>query len=60
MQSVLDAGLVLERLDEYPHCNGCRFYPQMVPRSADEPNIFVMPGDKHMPMMYSLVARKPK
>ncbi len=58
VQAVLDAGLVLEALREYPYSNGCRFWSDM--RLLDGRR-YALPDDSgEIPLMFSLVARKPR
>lgn len=56
VQAVLDAGLRLESLREWPYTNGCRIFPDMVelPGRRFEP----APRGPHIPLMFGLAARK--
>lgn len=57
VQSLLDAGLSLERLEEYPYSNGCRFFEGM--RSAPGRRLRMPEGFPDLPLMFGLVARRP-
>jgi len=57
LQAVLDAGLVLEQVREYPHSNFCRCIDALVP-GPDRTWVFP-PGTARIPLMYGLVARRP-
>lgn len=50
------AGLVLERLEEHPHSNGARVVKGLV---ADGRRWVWPPGVARLPLMFSLVARRP-
>ncbi|HEU4536182.1 MAG TPA: class I SAM-dependent methyltransferase [Polyangiaceae bacterium] len=51
------AGLVLERLEEYPYANGCRLKPCLVPLGDRR---WALPeGVARLPLMFGLAARKP-
>lgn len=57
LQAIIAAGLVLERVQEYPYSNGCRLRPQLVPADGRR---WVWPdGTARVPLMYGLRARKP-
>jgi SAM-dependent methyltransferase len=54
--AIAGAGLAIERLSEWPHCNGCRIFSQMVDAGDDR---WVMPaGFPRIPLMFGLVARR--
>lgn len=55
IQPLLDAGLSLERIREWPYSNGCRLYERMVELPGRR---FAAPGPE-LPLMLGLVARKP-
>ena len=57
VQAVLDAGLRLETLREYPYTNGWAPYHGMIP--GDPPRLHPPAGLPAFPLMYGLVARKP-
>lgn len=51
------AGLVVETLRDYPHSNGCRILPVLVPGPD---RTWVWPaGTARLPLMYGLSARRP-
>ena len=57
VQALLDAGLRLEALHEWPHANGCRVSPGLVPlpgRRWGWP-----PGKPRLPLMFGLRAVRP-
>jgi SAM-dependent methyltransferase len=56
VQALLSAGLLLERLEEYPHANGCVIFKGMRegPPRRFRPGI----GDPQVPLMFGLRARK--
>jgi hypothetical protein len=56
LDAVARAGLAIERVREYPHANGCRVNPALVPR----PNrTWVWPdGVARLPLMYGLRATR--
>lgn len=57
VQSLLDAGLQLETLREWPHANGARLLDELV---AAEGRRWVWPeGTARLPLMFGLVARAP-
>ena len=57
LQAVLDAGLMLEKVREYPYSNGCRLFEGMRPLPGRR---WEMPeGQVAMPLMFGLAARKP-
>lgn len=54
--AVIAAGLRLDHVQEYEHCNGCRVLPGMV---RAEGRRWVMPPDRPaIPLMYSFVATR--
>jgi SAM-dependent methyltransferase len=58
IQPIIDAGLVLEHFEEYDYTGGFRPYKMMV---QSEGRRWVLPPDvPGVPMMYSIVARKPQ
>jgi len=57
VQALVDAGLRLEVLREYPHSNGCRLLPALV---AGEGRRWVWPeGTARVPLMFGLRVRQP-
>jgi SAM-dependent methyltransferase len=57
VQALVDAGLRLEVLREYPHANGCRLIPTLVP---GEGRRWVWPeGTARVPLMFGLRVRQP-
>lgn len=57
VEALLRAGLVLERLHEYPHANGCRVLPALVPSEARR---WVWPpGTARLPLTFGLSAARP-
>lgn len=57
VQSLLDAGLVLETLREYPYSRGCQLHEGMV---EIEPRTYAMPPTMpNVPLMFALAARRP-
>lgn len=54
VNAVVDAGLALERLHEYPHANGCRVMPGLV---RDGQRFVAPPGQLAPPMMLGVRAR---
>jgi SAM-dependent methyltransferase len=57
VQALLDAGLMLETLREYPYTNGCVFYEG---QHSDDGRRYRLPeGVPELPLMYGLSARKP-
>jgi hypothetical protein len=53
------AGLVLERLREWPYSNGCKVHDLLVPDPAD-PRRWIWPeGTARVPLMFGLSARRP-
>ncbi len=56
LDTIIAAGLSLTRVREYPHSNGCRLNPALVP---DEGRRWLWPqGTARMPLMYGIVATK--
>lgn len=56
LQSVIDAGLVIETFAEHPFSNGCRFWFDMVELEGRR---FILPeGAGEIPLMFSLAARR--
>lgn len=54
--ALVSAGLVLERLEEYPHSNGCKVHSMLVPAEGRR---WVWPeGTTRLPLMFGLSARK--
>jgi len=56
LQSLASAGLVLERLVEWPHSNGCRVTPALV-RGPGRTWVWP-PGVARLPLMFGVVARR--
>lgn len=57
VNAMLSVGLVLRAMHEWPHANGCRVVPGLVPLPG---NRLGMPeGHPTMPLMLGLVAQKP-
>ena len=55
LQAVVDAGLAIETVREYPYANGCQLFEGM---TKLEGRRFAMPaGAPAMPLMFGLVAR---
>lgn len=55
--AVLEAGLILEVLKEYPYTNGCKIFERMRETSGRR---LVPPEDvPNLPLMYAIAARKP-
>lgn len=60
---LLDAGLALEALREWPWANGCRLHDGLVPLGAeglDARRFAPPPGVPSLPLMLGLVARRPR
>ena len=57
VDAVARAGLVIERLAEYPYANGCRFFSTMV--DLGERRWGMPPGAPSVPLMFGLSARRP-
>jgi len=58
VSALLRAGLVLDRLVDYPHANGCQIFDNMRPLPGRR---FAMPqGAPDLPLMCGLVAHKPR
>ena len=58
LSALLRAGLVLDRLVDYPHANGCQIFANMRPLPGRR---FAMPeGAPDLPLMCGLVAHKPR
>jgi hypothetical protein len=55
--ALLDAGLALEHFREYDHSNGFRPYREM--KDLGQGRWTVPDGRPGIPLMYSLVSRKP-
>ncbi len=56
VQAVLDAGLQLRTLREYPYANGCKLFDGM--RQIEGNRYTVPEGDPQMPLMVGLVAER--
>jgi SAM-dependent methyltransferase len=57
LQACIDAGLVLEKVREYPYANGCKLIPGLV----RDGRRFTMPPDRpSLPLMFGCSARKPR
>jgi SAM-dependent methyltransferase len=57
VDAVARAGLVIERLAEYPYANGCRFFSTMVDLGGRRWGM--PPGAPDVPLMFGLSARRP-
>jgi hypothetical protein len=57
VSALLDAGLALEHFREYDYCRGFRPFKEM--KDLGERRFTVPDGMPSIPLMYSLVARKP-
>ena len=57
VDAVARAGLVIERVPEYPYANGCKFFSTMV--DLGERRWGMPPGAPAIPLMYGLSARRP-
>ncbi|NCF94677.1 MAG: methyltransferase domain-containing protein [Verrucomicrobiaceae bacterium] len=55
--ALLQTGLRVTHLQEYPYCNGWRPFPEMIEKEARQ--IYLPEGLPKMPLMYSLVCEKP-
>lgn len=55
--ALIDAGLQLQQLREYPYSNGCAIFRDMQPLEGDRYGM--PPGVPSLPLMFGLVARKP-
>ncbi|ARV58237.1 SAM-dependent methyltransferase [Nostocales cyanobacterium HT-58-2] len=55
--ALLQAGLTLEVLQEYPYANGCKLFERM--REASGRRMFPPDDVPNLPLMYGIVARKP-
>jgi SAM-dependent methyltransferase len=55
VQNLLDAGLTLERLDEWDYSNGCAIFQGM---RAEGRRLFPAEGQPRVPMMFGLRVRK--
>jgi SAM-dependent methyltransferase len=55
--ALLEAGLILEVLKEYPYANGCKLFERM----RETPERRMLPPDDvpNLPLMYAIAARKP-
>ncbi|CAA9320894.1 MAG: Methyltransferase [uncultured Gemmatimonadetes bacterium] len=53
--ALLDAGLALEALREWPFSNGCVFYPDM---RQDGRRFYAAPGTPDLPLMFGVAARR--
>jgi SAM-dependent methyltransferase len=53
------AGLVLERLREWPYSNGCKVHDRLVPDPADARRWIWPEGTARVPLMFGLSARRP-
>ncbi|MBH8575447.1 hypothetical protein I8752_21030 [Nostocaceae cyanobacterium CENA369] len=53
----MQAGLILEVLQEYPYSNGCKLFEQMC--EAPTKQWFPPEDVPNLPLMYGIVARKP-
>jgi SAM-dependent methyltransferase len=57
VDAVARAGLVIERLLEYPYSNGCKFFSTMI--DLGQRRWGLPPGAPAVPLMYGLSARRP-
>lgn len=57
LDAVAQAGLVVERVREYPYANGCKVHEALVPMS--DRRWGWPPGLSRLPLMFGLVARRP-
>lgn len=57
LTALASAGLVLERLEEYPFANGCRLLPSLVEREGRR--LYPPEGVALPPLMFGLRARRP-
>ncbi len=57
LDSLLRAGLHFEAVREYPHANGCRVHPALVP--APGRRWVWPPGVARTPLMFAVAARRP-
>ncbi|HEX8672253.1 MAG TPA: hypothetical protein VF710_10200, partial [Longimicrobium sp.] len=55
VMALLDAGLVLEQLREWPHSNGWPMFPGM---RRDGRRFYSPPGVPDLPLMFGVAARK--
>jgi SAM-dependent methyltransferase len=55
--ALLDAGLALEALREYPYANGCRLWRSM--RELEGRRLVLDDGKPELPLMFGLTARRP-
>lgn len=58
LEAVQSAGLQLTHIREYPHSNGCRLLPALVP--GEGRRWLWPPGYARLPLMYGLSARRPQ
>jgi SAM-dependent methyltransferase len=57
LTAMIDAGLVITTIREYPHANGCRVNPSLIEREGRR---FTMPdGAPSLPLMLAVVASRP-
>ena len=55
--ALLQTGLRVTHLQEYPYCNGWRPFPEMIEKEGRQ--IYLPEGLPKMPLRYSLVCEKP-
>lgn len=55
--ALLEAGLILEVLKEYPYANGCKLFERM--RETPERQMLPPEDVPNLPLMYAIAARKP-
>ncbi len=61
LAALREAGLELERFEEWDHSNGCRLYDDLVRVDDDDGRRWTMaPGQPKLPLMFGVVARKPE
>lgn len=58
VSALLEAGLALEALREYPYSNGCVFWPGM--RMTEGRRVLLPEGVPEFPLMFGVAARKPE
>ncbi len=58
VEALAAAGLVLEKAREYPHSNGCRLLPGLVPDPTDARRWIWPQGQARVPLMYGIRFRR--
>jgi SAM-dependent methyltransferase len=56
LDTLIEAGLSLSRVREYPYSNGCRLHPALVPGPEGTRRWCWPPGTARLPLMYGLSA----